>query len=380
MKKSSALFLIVCLFSVCGPKQDEVERIIENGVEVVINHLEPYQVGSPGSLRLEEIFKIDTENKDILKLGIPDVFGFEVNSGGEIFVLRNITGEGDFVYKFDSSGKFVKSFGPFGEGPGEFQNPHHFSLDDNDNILIVDLGPQKLLKYSSDGVFIDDYRMAAEDARVSSGPKNKMLALGMSFEQDNEDAFYSLSLKLLNTDFEVLQVLDDFSLEVSPKKVRATDPFFCWSISQDYIYVANEKRGYEIWIFDSKGTLIRKIRKKYTEIPVTEDYKKKMLSPIPEPMRAIMYFPEFYPPFQSIVAGDNGKLFVSTFETGENPGEFLFDIFNEDGIFIGRKSLNIYVWEGYLWARIRAGKFYCLEEKENGFKELVVYKMSWDLE
>lgn len=378
MKKTSILLLIVSLFSMCGPKQDEVERIIENGVEVVINHLEPYQVGSPGSLRLEEIFKIDTENKDILKLGIPDIFGFEVNSGGEIFVLRNITGEGDFVFKFDSSGIFVNSFGPYGEGPGEFQNPHHLSLDDNDNILIVDLGPQKLLKYSPDGVFIGDLKIAAEDARVSSGPKNKMLALGMSFEQDNEDAFYSFSLKLLNADFEAQKVLDQLSLEMSPKKIRAADPFFCWSSSQDNIYVANENRGYEIWVFESNGTLLRKIRKEYAKIPVTEDYKKKILNPIPEPMRAMAYFPEFFPPFRSIIAGDNGKLFVSTFETGENPGEFLFDIFNEDGIFIGRKSLNIYVWEGYLWARIRAGKFYCLEEKENGFKELVVYKMNWE--
>jgi hypothetical protein len=378
MKKISRLLIIVCLFSMCGPKQEEVERTIENGVEVVINHREPYQVGRASSLSLEEVFKIDTENKATLDLGIPDIFGFEVNSAGEIFILRNVTGEGNFVYKFDSSGKFVKSFGRQGEGPGEFQNPHHISMDDNDNLLIVDLGPQKLLKYTSDGVFIDDHRMSGEDARISAAPENKMLAMGMSFGQDNENAFYSFSLRLLDADFTEIKVIDQFSFEVNPKKIRAADPFFCWSASEDFIFVANENRGYEIWVFDSNGRLVRKIRKDYQEIPLSEDYKKKILTPLPEPLKAVAYFPEFFPPFQSIVAGDDGKLFVSTFEKGENPGEFLFDVFNEDGVFIGRKSLNIYAWEANLWARVRAGRFYCLQEKPNGYKELVVYKMGWE--
>lgn len=39
-------------------------------------------------------------------------------------------------------------------------------------------------------------------------------------------------------------------------------------------------------------------------------------------------------PFQSIIAGDDGKLLVSTFEQGHHPGEFMFDIFNEEGVFI----------------------------------------------
>ena len=378
MKKQLYFLIIFILFYSCGPKQDQVERIIEDGVEVVLNHLEPYRMGSTSSLRLEEVFRIDTEDEEILNLGIPDIFGFDVNSEGEIFILRNVTGEGDFVYKFDSSGKFVKSFGPYGEGPGEFQNPHHISVDDKDNIMIVDLGPQKLLKYDRDGVFIDDYKMAGENARFGSGPGDKMLALGMSFKPVNETALYTLSLKLLNPDFGELRVLDQFSFEMNPKKIRAADPFFCWSSSKDNIYVANENRGYEIWVFDLNGKLIRKIRKEYAEIPVSEGYKTKILNPMPEFMKAVSIFPEFHTPFQSIAAGEDGKLWVSTFEKGENPGEFMFDIFNEDGVFIARKSLNIYVWEGHLWTRIRADKLYCLEEKETGYKELVVYKMNWE--
>ena len=38
------LFLFVfIIFISCGQKQDRVEKITEDGVEVVVNHIQPYQ-------------------------------------------------------------------------------------------------------------------------------------------------------------------------------------------------------------------------------------------------------------------------------------------------------------------------------------------------
>jgi hypothetical protein len=107
-------------------------------------------------------------------------------------------------------------------------------------------------------------------------------------------------------------------------------------------------------------------------------HKEKILKQFPEDMRNVLYFPESHHPLQSLVAAHDGKLLVSTYEEGRNLGEFMCDIFNEDGAFIGRKSLNIWVWEGHLWAKMIAGKFYCLTEKDTGFKALCVYNMSWE--
>ena len=104
--------LIVCcpiIFLSCGEKRDKVERNYENGVEIVLNHLEPYKTPGMRSLVLEELFRIDSENSEIVKLGLNDIRGFEVSSGGEIFVLRTVKGEGNFVFKFDKDGHFVKS-------------------------------------------------------------------------------------------------------------------------------------------------------------------------------------------------------------------------------------------------------------------------------
>ena len=61
--KKFGIFLYIVLFLLhCGPKQDKVERIVEDGVEVIINHLEPYEIkGEPNNVYLEKIFSINTE-------------------------------------------------------------------------------------------------------------------------------------------------------------------------------------------------------------------------------------------------------------------------------------------------------------------------------
>ena len=69
-----------------------------------------------------------------------------------------------------------------------------------------------------------------------------------------------------------------------------------------------------------------------------------------------------------------------TYEKGENPGEYMYDIFNPEGVFIGRKSLNLRwadLYFGVKYQTIKNDKLYCYREDENGFMEMVVYKMRW---
>ena len=79
----------------------------------------------------------------------------------------------------------------------------------------------------------------------------------------------------------------------------------------------------------------------------------------------------------SFFQDDECRLFVKTYEEGDNPGEYMFDIFNPDGIFISRKSLNIYSLGEKICAMAKRNRLYCLREKKSGYKELVVYKMRW---
>lgn len=377
------LLVILCilLFTQCNLNQNKVEKILEDEVEVVLNHLAPYKIGSKSNLILEESLKINTEEDEIIKLGIPDIFGFSVNSSGEIYILRTIKGEGNFIFKFNGNGIYIESFGSYGQGPGELQNPHFIAIDSNDNIMISDLSQSIIRKYDKNGVFLNDFKMESGNIIATPGPRENLLVKSSSFSRDKQTAIYSFDLKLMNYDFELLQLIDKYSYEVRPDKLRATEPMFCWSVSQDNIYVANEDRGYEVNVYDNNGELIKKIRKEYPKVSVSNSYKKEALKAFPEEIREevrkVLYFPEFHPPIQNMFVSAEGMLFVATFEKGNHPNEFIFDIFNEEGAFIGRKSLNAFIWEGFMWAQIKANKLYCLEEKENGYKQLVVYNMKW---
>lgn len=59
---------------------------MEDGVEVIVNHLESYNIeGEPNALHLEEEFVIGLERDDLAEIGITDIGGFDVDSEGNIF-------------------------------------------------------------------------------------------------------------------------------------------------------------------------------------------------------------------------------------------------------------------------------------------------------
>ena len=44
MRRAAISALALILISNCGPRQQGVDRIIEDGIEVVLNHMEPYEI------------------------------------------------------------------------------------------------------------------------------------------------------------------------------------------------------------------------------------------------------------------------------------------------------------------------------------------------
>ncbi len=68
-----------------------------------------------------------------------------------------------------------------------------------------------------------------------------------------------------------------------------------------------------------------------------------------------------------------------TYESGGKEDERMCDVFDPDGVFILRISLPAPkdFAPDATRSRARNGRFYCVREKENGYKALVVYKMIW---
>jgi hypothetical protein len=189
---------------------------------------------------------------------------------------------------------------------------------------------------------------------------------------------------LFNSEFQEVKKIDSFDMSTyAPGKQNpGTIISWYWRVADDRIYVGNEQRGYELWVFDLQGNLLRKIRKDYHPVPYPEEFRQQTEKLAAAQPGLNLVALKNMPPFNSFFPDDEGRLFVMTYEPGERKEEFVHDIFNPEGIFIGRIPLGKYGILGrslnHQRATIKNGRFYRLFFKESGFPELLVYKMVWD--
>jgi hypothetical protein len=398
MKKIGVLFCLPIFLICCSTRSDTVETTLEEGVEVVLNHIRPYRLkGAPEALHLEEELTIDTEREDLAKQGVTDIWGFDVNSLGEIFIFQPPMSSGDLVYKFDAKGRFLYSFVPKGQGPGEVQWPIFHRISAADELPVLDMISRKLFLFDHNGKILQETPVPLE---IRGSSMVLQLSNGnylyRRVELDPRQKYPSLILTycLVSPEFQNIKELDRVEIPhpLSALKIRFPFPLTVWGLARDRICIGNEQKGYEICVYDQDGNLVRKIRKEYAAIPFPENKKRAVLKLLESPqlssIREKLEFAEFSPPFQHLFCDDEGRLYVMTYETGESPGEYLFDIFTSEGVSFARTSCAVHLSADLTapgsptdsWVTAKNGRFYAIREKSNGYKELVGYRMIWEAE
>ena len=143
-------------------------------------------------------------------------------------------------------------------------------------------------------------------------------------------------------------------------------------------------------VYDLNGTLMKKIRKEYNPVPVPKELKERVLQVFERSdleqlnVKEKVFFPDHMPPYQYFFTDDIGRLFVMTFEKGEGPRDYMYDIYDPHGVFIGRTSLGnsgnelTEIWGGPFEVRAKNGRLYCMRAKDSGYQELVIYTMNWE--
>jgi hypothetical protein len=394
MKKNISLLLALFSLSFCTQTQNKVEKIMEDGVEVIVNHLEPYKInGELTTLTLKEEFTIDLEKEDIAAIGLTDIWGFDVNSEGDIYLFRPPTSQGDMVFRFDQKGNFISSFARRGQGPGEVENLSYQKVNKQDELPITNPGKSEIMIFNKDGHLIKEIPIGLNIGFMGNmvyplENGNYLIRRSISSPSGGRLGF---ALNLFNPDFKKIREFDRFEV-VQPMraaKVRLPMHVSVWCVSNENIYVGNEERGYEICVYDFDGNLLRKIRKNYevdSGAGKLEHEIREKLKYSPQVLKDKIYFPERCPPFQFIFTDDEARLYVMTFKEGKNPNENIFDIFNPDGIFIATVSMHVSLNDPFFtpgapldsWVTIKKNRLYSLREKSNGYREFVVYKTIWN--
>jgi hypothetical protein len=379
MRKVLIFSLFIMLAFGCSRNDPQVEKIIEDGVEVVFNHLEPYTLPEEKTtVKLQKECVIDLENPAVTEIGLYDINVFGADSTGSIYLMM-ARSQTDHIFKFTRDGDFVKAFGHNGSGPGELSRPLHIWITAEDEIFVADAGNTKLAYYDTEGKLLREKSLNSVISITHPLTNGHFITFGMIMPEEGQK-FLEYPLNLCDENLEVIKALETFRLENFrvTKRIRGIQPGFGFATSPDRIYTVNEERGYDVYIHDLEGNLIRKIRKEFIPVKVSEDTKKRALDRLNEFQRQYTYFPETYPPYRSLFSDNQGRLFVVTYEPGENPGENMVDIFNAEGAFFGRVSWNILHGNTPISAFIKSERLYGIQEKPSGFKQFVVGKLAWN--
>ena len=359
----------------CCGKQEKVDRVIENGVEVVRNKLRPYVIGRvPRNFQVDKRVLIDFQSEEIVKLGIADIRGFDVDLEGNIYIS---VFKGEYcIYKFDPEGSFVISFARKGQGPGEMPIAKSLIVNDRNEVVVADVAKQKLVFFDNHGMFLKEIGLPHRLARLLPLPDGNYLISIIVQREVPSPFYYLMDLSIYDPDLREIRRLDQLRIPNGPGASY-------WLRWNDRIYVGSEDRGYDIWVYDLNGRLIRKIKKESAPVKVPEDIRtlwKSAFESLKLQARSSEDFrvPQNWPPFEAFFVDDEGRLCVRTFEAGPQKGEYVHDIFDSHGVFIGRKAFDLIFDREFEYVRLKNGKIYGFSENPSGFEQLSVYQLKWE--
>jgi len=117
MRKTLCVFLASVVCVSCGGREPRVDRTFEDGVEVILNHLEPYEIkGQSSTFFLDEVLAIDLERDDLAEAGLLSGGEWDADGEGSIYVVGFKNRE-NYIYRFDRSASRRDPSGGEARGP-----------------------------------------------------------------------------------------------------------------------------------------------------------------------------------------------------------------------------------------------------------------------
>jgi hypothetical protein len=291
-----------------------------------------------------------------------------VGDDGRVYILD---GEDRRVKVFDPAGSYLKAFGRKGQGPGELSSASSLSIiRKNGEIMILDTSSRRLSYFDLEGVFLRQISMkdvwglrARADSRGGIYIEEGVL--------DPKDPRYVL--KKFTPDLSLIGEIARFPAP-SPTQVNPLAPMSTWVIDEADRLVYGYPETYEIRIFGPADKVVMRIQREYDPVEITEAEKEEQRKEFPPELmgETKVVFGRYHSAYQRLFMGDGGRIFVQTWETTKD-GRILHDLFDAEGRFIARIPLA----KGGI--EIRAGKYYAVEEDEDGYEALKRFSVAWKI-
>jgi sugar lactone lactonase YvrE len=139
----------------------------------------------PAKLVGQQVIKFSPDGKVLMTLGKAGVAGnppealTEPNDvvtapNGDIYVAEGHNGQNNNappdtvarISKFTKDGKFIKSWGKLGSGPGEFRTPHSLAFDSRGRLFVADRGNVRIQIFDQEGKFLADWKQFSRPSGI----------------------------------------------------------------------------------------------------------------------------------------------------------------------------------------------------------------------
>ncbi len=150
-------------------------------------------------------------------LTIKEVIKPELSDNSAIGIIHKVirTAEGEYficdrqksrkVFKFDKNGKFIKSFGTPGQGPGEYQDITSICSLSNGELVI--LSQRKIMQFSAEGNLVKEVRTDMQIRDICSVENNLFLYIA---DFDNHSVSLKKRILIMDRDFNITGGFDQF--------------------------------------------------------------------------------------------------------------------------------------------------------------------------
>jgi len=365
-----------------GPDASRGAKVRTETVDgIALVHNPPTPLNPHKTVRFEEEVSFGAEESGPGAVYKPGQFA--VDGRNRVYIYES--GEG-VIKVYGADGRFLKTVGRKGQGPGEFAMAFFLGFCPDGRLLVTDYQNRRTSFFGPEGEFLGSYQwtkslslplLVLDNAYVVheslyDAGASKLFVKAYDFggaEIKNWGEFVLAAMNQLVRGETVITV----SVPYSPHSVLTGDP----TLRRVY-HCVNDK--YLIEVFDADGRLFRKMDRPYELPPFTDADKVAYTARTGGSAQVTdlykdMPWPKVKTVTERMLCDDRGSLWVATNETKDEDKRKVtaYDVFDAEGHYDAR------VWLDFNPARFAAGKMYRYkEDPETGVRVLTRYRIVWE--
>jgi len=347
-----------------GQKAYPVVSAVKEGVKTLTNPNYPRDGRFTGRL-IEEMSCGEEANPDAAMLNKP--LDLKIDDQGHVYVMD----WGDIHIKvYDGQGRFIRTIGRQGQGPGEFGTPAFFDLMTGGKICVVDGRQRRVMILSNEGQYISGFpfegffRSLAIDGQDRLFLAKWAAAEELKLSTEFREVPYITSIFRTDASGKEMVHLTDFLGEVWVMKAMSGGGIMgggglytiIWGVNRQGKFYGGFNEIYRLGAYGPDGKIEFTFGREFTPL------KNSQYKGLPGQKKAMPAFT------RTILFDEEENLWLELYKDEATKG-FTYDVFSPEGIYLKQVKLDQRIYQ------FKNGRVYSIVRPEDGYPSIKRFRM-----